>query len=49
MNILITDFEYNGEHYDELELDMPEVKSIEQIPEGRLEWYIKDSLEALTK
>ena len=49
MKILIIDFEYNGKHHDELELDMPQVKSIEQIPEGRLEWHIKDCLDELTK
>lgn len=49
MKILITDIEHNGEHYDEFEIDMPNVKSLEEIPEGRLEWYIKDCLEKLTK
>ena len=47
MKILITDFEYNGKHYDEYELELYQVRAIDDIPEGRLETYIRDSLEDL--
>ena len=47
MKILITDFEYNGEHYDEYELELCQIRAIDDIPEGMLETYIRDSLEDL--
>lgn len=49
MKILITDFEYNGVHYDECEAELPQVHSIDDIPDGKLEEYIRETLDTLTK
>lgn len=45
MKIIIQDFELHGEHIDEATLEMPNVNSFDQIPEGRLESYIRESIE----
>ena len=49
MKIHITDFEYNGRHYDEYEADLPQVHSIDDIPDGKLEECIKETLDELAK
>ena len=49
MKILITDFEYNEVHYDEYEAELPQVHSIDDIPDGKLEEYIRETLDTLTK
>lgn len=49
MKILITDFEYNGVHYDEYETELPQVHSIDDILDGKLEAHIRETLDKLTK
>ena len=49
MKILITDFEYNGRHYDKCEANLPQLHSINDIPDGKLEEYIKETLDELAK
>ena len=49
MKILIIDFEHNGVHYDEYEAELPQVYSINDIPDGKLEAYIRESLDKLTE
>lgn len=48
VKILITNFEWMGEHYDEYEAEISELHSIDDILNGKLEKYIKDSLDDLT-
>ena len=49
MKILITDFEYNGRHYDEYVAELHQLHSINDIPEGKLEEFIKETLDELAK
>lgn len=49
MKIIIQDFKFKGEHYDEFELDMPNVENIEGIPEDKIIPYVMEELEILLK
>lgn len=40
MKVIIDDFKYKGKHYDKVEFDMPQLDSIEDIPEDKIVAYV---------
>lgn len=44
MKIILKDFNYKGKHFKELDLEMPNIKNVEDIPEDKIVDYVKESL-----
>lgn len=49
MKIIIENFEYKGTHINRYESDMPQVTKLDEVPLDKLEAYIMESLDELTK
>lgn len=49
MKIIIKDFDYKGVHIKKYESDIPQVKDLDEVPEGKIEEYIKENLDELIK
>lgn len=45
MKICIKDFNYRGVHFESYEFDMPNVKNLDEVPSGKIEEYVIDSIE----
>ena len=45
MKIVFKDFNYKGKHFKELELGMPNIKNVEDIPKDKIVEYIVESLD----
>ena len=49
MRIILDDINYKGRHFKRLECELPNVKNLDEIPEGKLTEYICDSLDQIIK
>ena len=45
MKIILDHFKYKGQYFEHFECELPQVKKLEDIPEGRLTEYICESLD----
>ena len=44
MKIILKDFNFKGKHFNEIEIGMPNIKNVEDVPEDKIVDYIVESL-----
>lgn len=49
MKIIIKDFYYKGHYFEEYVSEMPQLKNLDEVPEGRIEEYINEVLDEFIK
>ena len=49
MKITVEDFNYKGHYFKSYVCEMPQVKNLDEIPEGRIEEYINEVLDEFIK
>lgn len=49
MMIIIKDFYYKGHYIESYGFEFPQLKNLDEVPEGRIEEYINESLDNFIK
>lgn len=49
MKIMLDNFNYKGRHFDHYETEWPNVKNLDEVPEGKIVEYVTESLDTFLK